>query len=213
MSETDPPVRDADATKTRILEAAKQEFSKLGLGGARVDVIAEQAQANKRMIYHYFGSKEMLFKYVMEEAYLDIRNAEQKLELDHLSPSDALRTLVTFTWRYYLENPEFIRLVNSENLHHARHIKGSRRLRDVSRRFTGMVGDILKRGEEEGTFRSGIDPIQLNVTIAAIGYFYLTNRFTHSYLYEREFMDAEHLDARLQFNIDTIMRLVAVDPT
>ena len=211
MPETKTRVRDADATKARILEAAKQEFAKLGLGGARVDEIALQAQANKRMIYHYFGSKEELFAVVMEEAYIDIRTAEQALELEHLPAAEALRKLVTFTWHYYLDNPEFIRLVNSENLHQARHIMGSTRLQEVSRRFIGMVADILKRGEAEGVFRPGIDPVQLNITIAAIGYYYLTNRFTGSYLFERDFMAPEALEARLAFNLDTIMRLVTKD--
>ena len=81
-----PRVRDAEATKTRILEAAKREFAKNGLGGARVDVIAEKARANKRMIYHYFESKEGLFQTILENAYVDIRTAEQKLNLDHLAP-------------------------------------------------------------------------------------------------------------------------------
>jgi AcrR family transcriptional regulator len=206
-----PRTRDADATKARILEAAKQEFARLGLGGARVDEIAEKARANKRMIYHYFGSKEELFTVVLEDAYLDIRSAEQDLKLSHLSPRDALVKLVTFTWTYYLENPEFIRLVNSENLHGGRHLQGSERIRVVSRRFTQMVRDILDRGEATGDFRSGIDPVQLNITIAAIGYYYLTNRFTQAILFERDFMTKGALEERLRFNIDTVMRLVEAD--
>ena len=112
--------RDAEATKARILQAAKKEFAKSGLGGARVDEIADRANANKRMIYHYFGNKEDLFRTVLEDAYLDIRRAERKLDLDRLSPKEALETLVQFTWDYYLKNPEFITLVNSENLHRAK---------------------------------------------------------------------------------------------
>jgi AcrR family transcriptional regulator len=208
MSNVKTRIRDADATKARILEAAKKEFARLGLGGARVDQIAEEAQANKRMIYHYFGSKEDLFQYVLEEAYLDIRNAEQELKLAHLPPREALEKLVRFTWTYYLDNPEFITLVNSENLHRARHLEGSERLRVASRRFTMMVKDILDRGVADGVFRPGIDPVQLNITIAAIGYYYLTNRFTGSILFERDFMARDALEARLAFNIDTIMRLV-----
>ena len=200
--------KNADATRSRILAAARFEFSRFGLAGARVDVIAERAQANKRMIYHYFGSKEELFERVIENAYLDIRGAEQQLELDHLPPRQALETLVRFTWNYYLDNPEFITLVNSANLHEGRHIAKSPRIRQASRRFVGMVGDILDRGVAEGVFRSGVDPVQLNITIAAIGYYYLTNRFTGSILFERDFMAAEALEQRLAFNIDTIMRLV-----
>ncbi|RMF37443.1 MAG: TetR/AcrR family transcriptional regulator [Alphaproteobacteria bacterium] len=203
-----PKTRDADATRARILAAAKEEFARLGLGGARVDEIAEKAQANKRMIYHYFGSKENLFRIVLEEAWLDIRNAEQELELDHLPPEAALETLVRFTWNYYLDNPEFITLVNSANLHRGRHLEGSERLRTASRRFVNMVRDILDRGVAAGVFRPGIDPVQLNITIAAIGYYYLTNRHTGAILFERDFMTPQALAERLAFNIETVMRLV-----
>ena len=202
--------RNADATRTRILAAAKKEFARLGLGGARVDEIADRARTNKRMIYHYFGGKEELFRTVVEMAYLDIRSAEQELALDHLPPRDAVETLVRFTWKYYLDNPEFITLVNSENLHKARHVKGSEKIRVASRQLVGLVGKLLDRGVGDGVFRPGIDPVQLNITIAAIGYYYLTNRFTGSFLFEREFMTKEALDERLEFNIRTVLRLVEV---
>lgn len=200
--------RDAQATKSRIMSAAKKEFAKHGLGGARVDAIADRAKANKRMIYHYFGSKEKLFQTVLEVAYLDIRTAEQKLDLDNLPAADALEKLVRFTWSYYLKNPEFITLINSENLHRARHFKKSETIKLAARKFVGAMDSLLKRGADEGAFRSGIDPTQLNITIAAIGYYYLTNRFTGSIVYERDMMTPEALEERLAFNIDTIMRLV-----
>lgn len=203
-----PRIRDAEATQKRILAAAKQEFAKKGLGGARVDDIAERAKANKRMIYHYFDSKESLFQRVLEDAYVDIRTAEQKLELDHLDPKDGLERLVRFTWKYYLDNPEFLTLVNSENLHKARHLKKSKVVQDISRRLVAMVDTLLERGVKQGLFRDGIDPVQLNITIAAIGYYYFTNRFTGTIIYERDLMSREALDTRLQFNIDTIMSLV-----
>ncbi|EJN02290.1 TetR/AcrR family transcriptional regulator [Phyllobacterium sp. YR531] len=204
-----PRLRDAEATQKRILEAAKKEFAKNGLGGARVDVIAERASANKRMIYHYFESKETLFQRVLEDAYTDIRQAEQKLELGHLDARTALETFVRFTWKYYLSNPEFLTLVNSENLHKAKHLKKSNVIHVPSRRLVSMVEGILNRGVEEGTFREGVDPVQLNITIAAIGYYYLTNRFTGSILYEQNLMAPEALEKRLDFNVETIMRLVS----
>ena len=204
-------VRDAEATQKRILAAAKKEFAKKGFGGARVDVIAERAKANKRMIYHYFKNKEALFQRVLEDAYFDIRIAEQKLDLDQLEPYCALEKLIRFTWKYYLDNPEFLTLVNSENLHKAKHLKKSEMIHIISRRFIDMVDGLLQRGAKAGVFRSGIDPVQLNITIAAIGYYYLTNRYTGSIMFERDLMAAEALDARLAFNIDTIMRLVCVD--
>ena len=200
--------RDAAATKARILAAAKKEFALLGLAGARVDEIADRAKANKRMIYHYFESKENLFKEVIEAAYFDIRTAEQKLDLDQLPPMEALEKLVRFTWAYYLKNPEFITLVNSENLHKARHLKKSEVIHQVSAKFIDMVQNLLDRGIEEGVFRVGVDATQLNITIAAIGYYYLTNRHTGAVVFERDFMTREALDERLEFNLETIRRLV-----
>ena len=205
-----PRLRDADATQKRILKAAKREFAKKGLAGARVDVIAEKANANKRMIYHYFGSKAGLFQRVLEDAYLGIRNAEKSLDLDKLPARQALEQLVCFTWKYYLANPEFITLVNSENLHNARHLKNSQAVHVASREFAAMMQGLLERGVNEGVFREHIDPVQLNITIAAIGYYYLTNRYTGEIVYERDFMTAEALDQRLNFNIETIMRLVCI---
>ena len=131
--------RDAEATKERILLSAKKAFAKKGLAGARVDDIAENASANKRMIYHYFGNKEALFLKTLEDAYLDIRLAEQKLELNELPAKDALDKLVCFTWNYYIENPEFINLVNSENLHRAKHLKQSKIINEISQKFISMV--------------------------------------------------------------------------
>ncbi|MEO0915386.1 MAG: TetR/AcrR family transcriptional regulator [Pseudomonadota bacterium] len=208
MQVTKARTRDADATKSRILAAAKAEFARLGLGGARVDEIAEKAKANKRMIYHYFGNKEDLFAAVLEDAYLSIRTAEQELQLDDLPPDEAMETLINFTWDYYLANPEFIRLVNSANLHKGKHLKSSSKVVEASRNYVAMIQRILDRGADQGFFRPNIDAGQLNITIAAIGYYYLTNRFSGEIIFERDYMTKDALDARLSFNIETIMCLL-----
>lgn len=208
---TKPQSRDPEATQKRILQAAKKEFAKKGLSGARIDEVAERAKSNKRMIYHYFGNKEELFQKVVEDAYLDIRTAEKKLKLEQLEPREAIETLVRFTWHYYLKNPEFLTLVNSENLHRAKHLKNSQVIREAHSNMVSMVGTILERGAQQGVFRQGIDPVQLNITIAAIGYYYLTNRYTGSIIYDRDLMDPAALDARLMFNIETIRQMLRPD--
>ena len=200
--------RSAAATQKRILTAAKKAFARKGLGGARVDEIALSANANKRMIYHYFGDKENLFLRVLEDAYIDIRQAEQSLELDSLPPKEALDKLVQFTWKYYISNPEFITLVNSENLHRARHLKKSKIIEQTNQQLTSLVEKLLERGVNEGVFREGIDPVQLNITIAAIGYYYLTNRYTGTIIYQRDLGSKESFEDRLKFNLKTIQRLV-----
>ena len=205
--------RDPEETKRRILAAAKMEFARHGLGGARVDVIAARAKANKRMMYHYFGNKEALFRHVLEDAYGDFRSAEAALNLDSHAPVDALKALIAFNWRYFLANPEFITLVNSENLHKARHVKGSKRMKEMSRPFVGRMQALLERGAAAGVFRKGLDPVQMNITIAAIAYHYLTNRFTGAIVFERDLMADAALAARLAFNTDTILRLACTAET
>ncbi len=201
-------LRDAAATRRRILKAAKSEFAKKGLAGARVDEIAKRADINKRMLYVYFGNKEDLFLAVLEEAYADIRGAEQKLELEHLAPIEALTTLVRFTWNYYLKHPEFLRLINSENLHRGRHLKRSARIKEMHSPFVRMIADLLERGADDGVFRYGIDPNQLYISIAALGYYYLTNRFTLSVIYGRHLGAKPALDERLAAIEDMVLRTV-----
>jgi AcrR family transcriptional regulator len=203
--------RDPEATRKRILKAAKEEFAKRGLAGARVDTIATRAKANKGMIYHYFGSKDGLFQAVLEEAYADIRGAEQRLDLDKMDPVSAMTRLVEFTWKYYLANPEFLTLVNSENLHRGKHIAESVAIREMHRPLLSLVQSILDRGVAAGVFRAGVDPVQLNITIAAIGYYYFTNRFTGAVIYDRNYMAADMLEDRIAFNIETILRLLRKD--
>lgn len=207
-----PRVRDPVATRQRILDAARTEFSRLGLGGARVDAIALRAKANKRMIYHYFGGKRELFLAVLEDAYAGIRDAERALDLEHLDPVEAIKTLVTFTWNYYLKHPEFLTLVNSENLHKARHLKKSKVIGGMHESFVTMIRGLLDRGAAQGVFRPDVDPVQLSITIAAIGYYYLTNRFTGSIIYKRDLGSAEALRERLAFNVETVLRAVTRDP-
>ncbi|MDY0743914.1 TetR/AcrR family transcriptional regulator [Paucibacter sp. R3-3] len=202
--------RNPEQTRADILAAARAEFAKLGLAGARVDTIADASGANKRMIYHYFGGKEQLFEAVIEEAYVGIRAGESELGLDEMTPTDALHALVVATWQYYLDNPEFITLVNSANLHQARHIAGNKQLRKLQKAYVERVAGILQRGEAQRKFRKGIDPVQLCITIAAIGFYYLTNRHTGGVLFGFNFMSRDALAKRLQFNLDTVMRLVLV---
>jgi AcrR family transcriptional regulator len=204
--------RDADATRGRILAAATQEFARYGLGGARVDRIAERSGANKRMLYYYFKDKEGLFLASLEDRYSHIRGAEQELRLEHLAPREALRRLVGFTWNYYLEHPEFVTLLNSENLHKGRHMARSARVRPLHLPLLHMLGDILRRGAREGTFRRGIDPMQLYISIAAEGYFYLSNRYTLSRVFGRNLMTRRALREREAHITDTILNAVRREP-
>jgi AcrR family transcriptional regulator len=197
--------RDPARTRSKILEAATGEFARYGLGGARVDRIAARARANKRMLYYYFGDKEGLFLAALEDRYAHIRNAERSLELEHLDPRVAVRRLVEFTWNYFLEHPEFMTLLNSENLHKGRHVRRSRRVPEMHSHLVGLLRDVLRRGEAQRLFRTGVDPVQLYISIAGEGYFYLSNRYTLSRIFDRDLMAPRALASRARHIADMIL--------
>lgn len=188
--------RDPSRTRAAILAAATREFTAKGLDGARVDTIAKRSGSNKRMIYHYFGGKEGLYLAVLEQTYTGIRKAEIGLELADRDPVDGIRELVHFTWNYFLDHPEFLSLLGTENLHRARYLKQSARIRDLHSPLVDMISRLLDRGVKEGRFRSDVDPIQLYITIASLGFFYLSNRHTLSTIFGRDLNSPENIAAR-----------------
>lgn len=197
--------RNPERNRERILGAAREEFARYGLGGARVDRIAARAGANKRMLYYYFGNKDELFLAVLEESYRSIREAERQLHLTDLDPREAMRRLVEFTWKYYLAHPEFITLLNSENLHRGRHVKRSRKIVAMHSPFAAMIRQVLERGARAGEFRRGVDPVQLYISIAALGYFYLSNRHTLSTIFERDLFAPRNRAERLRHMVDLVL--------
>jgi len=201
-------LRDADRSQAAILLAARDEFANHGLAGARVDRIAERADVNKRLIYYYFGSKDDLFLAVLERTYADIREAEQRLHLDEVEPVEAIRQLISFTWHYYLEHPEFITLLNSENLHRAVHLKRSERIQEMNSPLVQLLDGILERGRREHLFHAGIDPIQLYISIASLCYFYLSNNPTLSAIFGRDLRAPKAMAQRLSHMTELVLGYV-----
>ena len=199
------PRRDPARNQERILGAATEEFSRHGLGGARVDRIAARAGANKRMLYYYYGNKEALFLAALESRYAHIRRAEQGLRLGDLGPVEGVRRLIAFTWNYYLKHPEFLTLLNSENLHRARHLKRSRQIAAMHSPLVAMLKDLLERGARGKQFRNGVDPVQLYISIAALGYFYLSNRHTLSTIFERDLLSSRNQSDRLKHMTELVL--------
>jgi AcrR family transcriptional regulator len=197
--------RNPARNQERILKAATEEFARYGLGGARVDRIAARAGANKRMLYYYYGNKEDLFLAVLEARYAHIRRAELGLHLLDLDPVQGMRRMVEFTWNYYLKHPEFLTLLNSENLHRARHLKRSRDIAAMHSPLIVLLRDLLLRGERAGKFNRGVDPVQLYISIAALGYFYLSNRHTLSTIFERDLLAPKSKAERLKHMTELVL--------
>jgi len=197
--------RDPEGTRARILAAARDEFARYGLGGARVDRIAEAAGTNKRMLYYHVGNKQSLYLTVLEAAYADIRAAERELSLETLAPPDAIARLISFTWQYFIEHPEFLALLNNENIYRAKHLKASQNVKSMHSPFVLLIADVLERGVAEGLFRPGVDPVQLYISIAALAYFYLSNAHTLSAIFGRDLLADPAKDERLAHMTELVL--------
>ena len=196
--------RNPEDSRDRILQAARQEFAAHGLGGARVDRISEQAGINKRMLYHYFGNKDDLFGAVLEANYAHKRASEQAMRLENEEPREAICKLVTLTWNYYIDHPEFMNLLNSANLHQARHVQASSTVKEMRNPFIHMIGNILDNGVKAGVFKPGVDPVQLYISIAGLSYFYLSNQHTLSAIFGRKLLSPVAKTKRLNHMVDMV---------
>ncbi|CAG1000081.1 HTH-type transcriptional repressor NicS [Burkholderiales bacterium] len=205
-----PGVREAAALATReaILRAAIRVFSRYGFDGGRVERISASAGSYDRMIYYYFGSKEGLYVAVLEELYRRFNEAESRLELDLERPVDALAEVTRFVWNYYRRHPEFITLLNTENLHRGRHIAKSRRAREYSFPAVRVLGDVLEHGARKGLFRRTADARDVYLMIAAMGYFYLSNRYTLSAFLGEPLESAAAMAHWEAFIVDAVLRAV-----
>jgi AcrR family transcriptional regulator len=195
----------AAATRQRILDAALAEFAAHGLAGARVDEIAARSGANKRMLYAHFGSKEELWLVVLERAYAAKRAEERALDVEHLPPREAMARLVRFNLRYTAAHPEFVALLNQENIHRAAYLKRSAEVPAMYSPLLDSLRAVLKRGEEEGAFRRGVDPLQLYVTMLGLGHFWVANRHTLSTIFGEDLGTEAALAAREAHVVEVVL--------
>lgn len=202
------PQRDAERTKALILAAATKEFAGKGFSNAFVDAIAACTHVNKRMIYYYFGSKRGLYIAALKNEYAKIRAAEQKLDLDHLPPVEALRQYTEFTFDYYRYNEQFVHLVSLENVMKGKFLTSTKSFQSLNSPILGLLRRTLKRGVRQGKFRTNIDPIDLHLTIAALGNFFISNRYTFGAVFSHDMTSPRAFERRKRVTVDTVLRYV-----
>lgn len=195
----------AAATRQRILDAALAEFALAGLAGARVDEIAARAGANKRMLYAHFGSKEELWLTVLERAYAAKRAEERALDVEHLAPVEAMTRLVRFNLRYTAAHPEFVALLNQENIHRAAYLRRSAEVPALYSPLLESLRAVLRRGAAEGLFRRDVDPLQLYVTMLGLGHFWVANRHTLSTIFGEDLGTEAALEAREGHVVEVVL--------
>ena len=200
---------DPDRTRANIIEVATHEFSEKGLSGARIDEIAERTRTSKRMIYYYFESKEGLYRAVLEESYRRIRTIEATLDLENKPPLEALAQHVRFTFDYQLANTDFIRLVMVENIHHGEHIAQLSQTQQANMAAIDTLRGIVQRGIDSGVFRKDLNPIDLHMSISALCFFNVANRYTFSTIFKVDMASPAETAARRESVADMVLRFVA----
>src|SRR3954453_6080726 len=202
----EPRRRDPAATRKKLLTAARREFAQSGLAGARVDEIAARAGVNKQLVYHYFGDKDALYLAVLEWVYEEIRTQERKLNLEGLPPDRAIKKLIESSFDHLAAHPDFNVLLNDENRGGARHVRGSHKLEALHSPLVSMVSNILAQGVRARTFRKGINPVHLYISIAGLSYFFFSNTPTLSAIFGRDFSSPAAKRSRRSHVVDLVMQ-------
>ncbi|MDQ7734620.1 TetR/AcrR family transcriptional regulator [Halomonas sp. SpR1] len=204
---------DPESVRADILAVATREFSEKGLSGARIDEIAEKTRASKRMIYYYFNDKETLYLHTLEAAYQKVRLQEAELDLDHLAPLEALSRLVRFTFCHHAKNPDFIRLVMIENIHHGRFLAQSELIQSLNAGVIDALTSVYARGLEAGCFREGLDPRELHWLISALSFFNVSNQHTFSRIFDWQQASPENQRKLEDHVTEMVLRYVVTDAT
>ncbi len=204
-SETLPVEGGPAASRERIVDAAVAEFAEQGFAGARVDAIALRAGINKRMLYAYVGNKRALWLAALERVYEGKRQEEQTLNLQRLPPTEAMQLLIRFNFRYHTEHPEFLAMLNDENLQRGQNLRESHRITELYSPLLTLISEVLARGQKEKVFRRNVDPMQLYISMVGLGYFFCSNQHTLSAIFARPLDSAEEVLTREQHIVDVIL--------
>ncbi|EGI6067515.1 TetR/AcrR family transcriptional regulator [Salmonella enterica subsp. enterica serovar Denver] len=202
---------NAQSLKEKLLLCAVNEFAEYGYEGARVDNIVKAADCSKQTVYHHFGNKENLFIEVLEYTWNDIRQKEKALDVSGLSPAQAIEKIIDFTWNYYIANPWFLNIVHSENQSKGVHYAKSKRLPEINYSHLELMASLLEKGKALNIFKQDIDPLQVNINIAALGSYYLINQHTLGLVYHISMVSPQALEARRKVIKETIMSWLLID--
>jgi AcrR family transcriptional regulator len=202
-------VEAAARSREEILAVATEEFSERGLSGARVDAIAARTRTSKRMIYYHFGGKDGLYRAVLEKVYSEIRSVESQLDLKGVAAKEAMRRIVELTFDYDESHPQFISLVNVENVNRGR---GVAKLPSVRKRYSHIIEvlrEVLEQGVSEGVFRSDVNAIDVRLVIGALCFFRVSNRYTFGALFDCDLADVALRRRHRQMIVDAVLRFLS----
>lgn len=166
-SATTRTVRNPESTKAQILDAAEEEFARYGLAGARTEPIAANTGVTKAMIHYYFGTKEELYQAVLKRHAASFLNAVEQLDLNDLSPEEALKKILRLAVVHESTQPYQGKVL----LHEAMTNEGKYFKLTGWEVPLGTLAEVLARGVKEGCFRT-LDPWLTMVHIMGVITFY-----------------------------------------
>lgn len=196
--------RNPERTQRRILQAATRMFARRGYDGVPVDEIVAAAKVNKRMVYHYFGSKEGLYSEVLKGVFERLADFELRAFDLSETPEEMIVNVLRSYFRFLGENPEFVALLSWENLHQGRFVNkhpGLLSKNPVLERLNEAIGV----GVETGVFHPRIDSKHLLVSLISLCFVYHANRFTLSLSVDLDLQSPEVLEEGLGHAIDLVL--------
>ncbi|WP_058912549.1 TetR/AcrR family transcriptional regulator [Entomohabitans teleogrylli] len=201
---------NVQSLKEKLLLCAINEFAEYGYEGARVDNIVKAANCSKQTVYHHFGNKENLFIEVLEYSWNDIREKERHIDFSGLSPVQSMEKFIDFTWDYFVQNPWFIKIIHSENQSRGEHYKKSLRLPEINHSHLELMEGLLEEGKKQNIFKQDIDPLQVNISLAALGGYYILNQHTLGLVYHINMVSPEALETRRRVIKETLLSWLLV---
>ncbi|QJR17878.1 TetR/AcrR family transcriptional regulator [Pelagibacterium halotolerans] len=199
-------------TRERILRAATDQFAQHGYTGARVDAICKAADVNARMVYHYFTDKAGLYVAVLEKVLGELRAEELKLDVSATAPLSGLMTMFDFIFGHFARHPELIRLLSSENLMQGEFLKNSSATPQAASPVVEHIDTLLRRGEEDGSIRAGINALHLYIVMVALSYFYKSNAYTLSIIWNEQLLSQSWQDEHYRLARDVLESFLAPLP-
>ena len=171
-----PRSRKGAATRVRLIEAAKGVFEETGFLEARITDIADRAGLSHGSFYHYFESKEQIFREVAEAQEAQLTAPEDS---DGEPPASELDRIERANRRYlerYRDNGRIMGVIEEVSRYDA-HVNGARMQRQ--KHFADRAERAIRRLQKEGVADPGIDP-----EIAAVALGSMVARFAELWLVE-----------------------------
>lgn len=153
MSRNTARVRDAEATRTAILDAAESSFLSKGFAETTTAEIAELAGVTKSLIHHHFGSKDALWEEVKVRRFSVYAADQMQLLAEQEPTAELLRSSMKMYFRFLRENPEIVRIMAWMFLE-----QDEGECADLDRELTHAGIDKIRQAQERGELRSDLNP-------------------------------------------------------